>query len=376
MRKSAGLLLPERQIGLSAHDYQQAIAAKEVVLTRSLRNAEAETVPSRWVNRLVNLMGGLPDQAGPKALDEMKARGAAWLNLAAAIDQPAAPVPAARRPAPRPPVAVRPRELPVTAIKTLIRDPYAIYAKYTLRLRPLDPLRHAPDALARGSVLHAILERFVTERGPETLAEARARLLSVADAVLAEEAPWPAARTLWRARLERAADAFLLREAGSDGQPILIETKGGVTLPALDFRLTAKPDRIDAYPDGTLHILDYKTGTPPTAKEQLHFDKQLLLEAAMAERGAFDTIGERQVARISYIGLNTAAKVESTEITPELLARVWDDLHRLVGHYLSPGQGYASRRAVFKARFPGDYDHLARFGEWDMTDRPMPEDVG
>jgi double-strand break repair protein AddB len=376
MRKSAGLLLPERQIGLSAHDYQQAIAAKEVVLARSLRNAEAETVPSRWVNRLVNLMGGLPDQAGPKALDEMKARGAAWLNLAAAIDQPAAPVPAARRPAPRPPVAVRPRELPVTAIKTLIRDPYAIYAKYTLRLRPLDPLRHAPDALARGSVLHAILERFVTERGPETLAEARARLLSVADAVLAEEAPWPAARTLWRARLERAADAFLLREAGSDGQPILIETKGGVTLPALDFRLTAKPDRIDAYPDGTLHILDYKTGTPPTAKEQLHFDKQLLLEAAMAERGAFDTIGERQVARISYIGLNTAAKVESTEITPELLARVWDDLHRLVGHYLSPGQGYASRRAVFKARFPGDYDHLARFGEWDMTDRPMPEDVG
>jgi hypothetical protein len=51
-------------------------------------------------------------------------------------------------------------------------------------------------------------------------------------------------------------------------------------------------------------------------------------------------------------------------------------LHRLVGQYLSPGQGYASRRAVFKARFPGDYDHLARFGEWDMTDKPVPEDVG
>jgi RecB family exonuclease len=108
----------------------------------------------------------------------------------------------------------------------------------------------------------------------------------------------------------------------------------------------------------------------------MHFDKQLLLEAAMAERGAFDTIGERQVARISYIGLNAAAKVESTEITPDLLAQAWDDLHRLVGQYLSPGQGYASRRAVFKARFPGDYDHLARFGEWDMTDKPVPGDVG
>jgi len=376
MRKAAGLLLPERQIGLSAHDYQQAIAAKEVVLSRSVRNAEAETVPSRWINRLVNLMGGLPDRNGPEALAKMTARGGVWLALAAAVDRPAATVPAAPRPAPRPPLAVRPRELPVTAIKTLIRDPYAIYAKYILRLRPLDPLRHTPDALTRGSVLHAILERFVTERGPETLAEARVRLLRVADTVLAEQAPWPAARLLWRARLDRAADTFLAREAGSDGQPILIETKGGIALPALDFRLTAKPDRIDAYPDGSLHILDYKTGTPPTAKEQKHFDKQLLLEAAMAERGAFDTIGARQVARISYIGLNTAAKVESTEITPELLAQVWDDLHSLIGQYLSPLQGYASRRAVFKARFPGDYDHLARFGEWDMTDRPVPEDVG
>jgi double-strand break repair protein AddB len=376
MRKSAGLLLPERQIGLSAHDYQQAIAAKEVVLSRSIRTAEAETVPSRWINRLVNLMGGLPNRNGPQALAAMTARGAAWLALATAIDRPAASVPAALRPAPRPPAAARPRELPVTAIKTLIRDPYAIYARYILRLHPLDALRHAPDALTRGSVLHAILERFITRRGPETLAEARARLLTIADSVLAEQAPWPAARILWRARLDRAADAFLLREAGSDGQPILIETKGGIALPALDFRLTAKPDRIDAYADGTLHILDYKTGTPPTAKEQKLFDKQLLLEAAMAERGAFETIGARQVARISYIGVNAAAKVESTAITPELLAQVWDDLHRLVGKYLSPGQGFASRRAVFKARVPGDYDHLARFGEWDMTDSPSPGDVG
>jgi double-strand break repair protein AddB len=376
MRQSAGLLLPERQIGLSAHDYQQAIAAKEVVLSRSIRTAEAETVPSRWINRLVNLMGGLTDRNGPQALAAMKARGAAWLALASAIDRPAASVPAALRPAPRPPLAARPLELPVTAIKTLIRDPYAIYAKYILRLRPLDPLRHRPDALTRGSVVHAILERFITERGPETQAEARARLLAIADTVLAEQAPWPAARTLWRARLDRAADAFLLREAGSDGQPILIETRGGIALTALGFHLTARPDRIDAYPDGSLHILDYKTGTPPTAKEQKHFDKQLLLEAAMAERGAFGMIGARHVARISYIGLNAAAKVESTEITPELLARVWGDLHRLVGQYLSPGQGYAARRAVFKTRFPGDYDHLARFGEWDMTHSPSPEDVG
>ncbi|MCL4676705.1 MAG: hypothetical protein KJZ59_11995, partial [Pararhodobacter sp.] len=60
MRLAAGLLLPERQIGLSAHDFQQAIGGAEVVLAHATRNAEAETVPSRWLNRLTNLVAGLP----------------------------------------------------------------------------------------------------------------------------------------------------------------------------------------------------------------------------------------------------------------------------------------------------------------------------
>ena len=38
MRQSAGLLLPERQIGLSAHDFQQAVAVKKVWITRSIRS--------------------------------------------------------------------------------------------------------------------------------------------------------------------------------------------------------------------------------------------------------------------------------------------------------------------------------------------------
>ena len=43
--------------------------------------------------------------------------------------------------------------------------------------------------------------------------------------------------------------------------------------------------------------------------------------------------------------------------------------------YLDPARGYVSRRAVFQERFPGDYDHLARFGEWATSDTPCPEDV-
>ena len=44
LRHQAGLLLPERRIGLSAHDFQQAAAAREVWLTRAIRSDDAETV--------------------------------------------------------------------------------------------------------------------------------------------------------------------------------------------------------------------------------------------------------------------------------------------------------------------------------------------
>ena len=374
MRLKAGLLLPERRIGLSAHDYQQAIAAPEVIMSRALRNAEAETVPSRWLNRLMNLLGGLPEQGGKLALEAMRTRGAEWLAMAEVLEDPGETVPSAKRPAPRPPVAVRPDTLAVTGIKTLIRDPYAIYARYILRLKKLDPLRQTPDARLRGSLLHAILERFVKERPEETRDQARRRLLQIAEQVMEAEAPWPAARTLWRAKLERSADFFLAADA-QGGTPVVIETQGKVSLAPLGFTLTAKPDRIDALPDGRLHILDYKTGTPPSTAEQKHFDKQLLLEAMMAERGGFETLGPREVAKISYIGIGTAPKIVETEITEALLGQVWEELHKLITRYLSPEQGYTSRRAIFSERLEGDYDHLARYGEWQMSDWPTPEDV-
>ncbi|MBE3640328.1 double-strand break repair protein AddB, partial [Mangrovicoccus algicola] len=86
MRKAAGLLLPERRIGLAAHDFQQAAGAPQVVLARARRSAEADAVPSRWLNRLTNLLEGLPDQGGPAALAAMRERGDEICALAGALD--------------------------------------------------------------------------------------------------------------------------------------------------------------------------------------------------------------------------------------------------------------------------------------------------
>ena len=377
MRAEAGLLLPERQIGLAAHDFQQAICAPNVVLSRAVRDAEAPTIPARWLNRLMNLMRGLKDQRGPEALEAMQARGRHWLDLAALLERPEKRVPPAPRPAPRPPVADRPGQLSVTAIERLIRDPYAIYARHILRLKPLEPLGRAADARLRGTVLHMVLERFLASPLNPDPEAARAELLALTDRVLAENAPWPAARALWRARFARAAETFLRDEAARQGEATCIarERDGHVLLDS-GFKVTAQADRIDRRQDGSLILYDYKTGTPPSERSMEVFDKQLLLEACIAERGGFEGVAAAPVHHVAYIGLGNPPKTVSNWLENGLVERTGAELCRLISRYESPAQGYSARSRLQKRSETTDYDLLSRHGEWDETDAPQPLEVG
>ncbi|WP_347267051.1 double-strand break repair protein AddB [Paracoccus sp. (in: a-proteobacteria)] len=378
MRLAAGLTLPERRVGLSAHDFQQAVGAAEVVLTRARRDAEAETIPSRWLNRLVNLLAGLPGQQGPQALAMMRGRGQYWLDLAALQGRPRQTLPPAPRPAPIPPAPAL-RQLSVTEVRTLIRDPYAVYARRVLGLSALEPLRPLPDAAERGTVLHAIMDAFL--RGLPDLPEApeamKARLLAASDAALAE-LPWPSARLFWRARIAGIADRLLADEAArlATGRPVVIEDYAELSVPGQDFRLIARPDRLDLLTDGQVQVYDYKSGKPPTDAQIAHFDKQLPLEAAMVQHGAFRALGAAEVAGISYVQLGGEGRTEPRSFDPALAESTWQGFVRLIGRYLSGERGFVARLAMERTDQASDYDHLSRHGEWDATRPATPERIG
>ncbi|EBA14117.1 double-strand break repair protein AddB [Roseobacter sp. CCS2] len=372
MRAKAGLLLPERRIGLSAHDYQQAVAGHEVWITRAKRSADAETVPSRWVNRLTNLLKGLPDQNGPDALAAMCAKGDQWSAMAAVLSTPQARVPSAPRPSPCPPVAARPKKLSVTQIKTLIRDPFTIYARKTLHLSPLDPLVPTADAPLRGTIMHRILERFIRAgHGPND----RDALMQLASEEFTAHCPWPTIRAQWMARMERSADQFLADEA--DRQALAtdhkIEVYGEIVVAPSGVLLTCKADRIDLTKTGAALIYDYKTGAVPTKNQQLTFDKQLLLEAAMVELGAFESLGSMSVGGATFIGVNAAMKNVPAPLNDNPPDQVWGELETLFGNWHDPSRGYTARLALFLKTDQSDYDHLSRHGEWDTSDDPVPQ---
>ena len=365
MRRRVGLPAPERRIGLAAHDFAQAAAAPEVVLTRARRQEGAPTVPSRWLSRLDAVLG-----AAGLTLPEAAARDlAAWQE---ALDRPEAYRPATA-PTPTPPVAARPRRLSVTRIETWMRDPYAIYARYVLDLKPLDRLDADPGAAERGIAVHAALDRFVREY-PEALPpEPLPRLLAIGEEAFAEWLTRPGIRAFWWPRFERIADWFLAQERARRGyaRPLASEVEGRLTLPgpAGEFELTALADRIDRLADGRLAIVDYKTGAPPSEAEvKRGWSPQLPLEAAIARAGGFAGIEAAAVGELAHwrlgggrvAGEARSFRADPGELADEALVR----LAELVRRFDDPATAYLARpRPTLAPRF-GDYEHLARIREW------------
>src|ERR1700730_9675923 len=287
MRAALGLTPPERKLGQTAHDFAQAMGKGKVILSRARKREGAPVVASRFLQRMAAL--------GDEKWKACRERGDFYLRLARAIDRPS-PVPELdKKPLPILRVELRPKRLSVTQIETLRRAPYALYAEKILRLKELDPFGGALGAAEFGSAIHATLERFVDGHPVGPLPpDAREKLRALLREELAaqlQDADFVALR--WP-RLEKTIDFYLGFEAGRRDKikAIKTECEGKLDIPLDDgsiFTLTARADRIALNSDGTVMLVDYKTGTPPGMNEILvGFAPQLTLEAAMAVRGAFN----------------------------------------------------------------------------------------
>jgi ATP-dependent helicase/nuclease subunit B len=136
MRDAVGLSPPEQIIGEAARDFAQGLGVADAVVTRARKRGGQPAVPSRLLQRI----GAF---CGEGARDRMTARGDRFLRLARALDE-RPPAPPLERPAPRPDPAFFPRTLGLAEIETLLRDPYAVFARHVLTLEPLEPVGSKP----------------------------------------------------------------------------------------------------------------------------------------------------------------------------------------------------------------------------------------
>ncbi|PWL19526.1 double-strand break repair protein AddB [Falsochrobactrum shanghaiense] len=372
MKAMIALDPPERRTGLAAHDFQMALGMDHVVLTRSQRTDNAPTVPSRWLQRFETVLGA--DVTG-----DMRARGNRFIHWAREIDR-APDVPFVRRPQPAPPVEARPKHFSVTEIETLRRDPYAIFAKKILRLRPLEPLIRDPAAAERGTLFHDILGHFTQEAIDPMSPEAARQLAEIGGLFFAQMDLPTEIEAVWWPRFTGLIPQFLEweRARAYNVQTRFAEIASDKReVENLGITLSGRADRIDLMRDGSAEVIDYKTGSTPSPRQaHVLLSPQLALEAALLVRGAFRELGPVRASDLTYVRLRAGGEVKpesilrvgrppSEKTAPALGEEAWQRLAQLLAEYQKPDKGYLSRALPFRETdLTGDYDHLARVLEW------------
>lgn len=372
-RDELGLPSPERRIGQTAHDFVSALGASDVIISRALKRGGQPTVPSRFLQRLRAL-------SGDEYFDSLRKRGAHWIDLARRIDE-SSPAQSLKQPRPIPPKSLLPDRLSITEIETLRRDPYSIYAKHVLKLDPLDPVGRVIGPSELGTLTHDAIGNFAKD-WPDTLPDdALERLLEKGREAFGTFEHRADFKSFWWPRFKRIATWLIAWEKKRRSRlqaPLAAETYGrfDITLPSGGtVLLTGQADRIETLNDGTLAIIDFKTGKPPSLKQvQAGISPQLTIEAALALERAFPDVAALPASALLYVKLGGKDDGKEHRITPkdktmsiaDLVTFHHHELVALLDAHWNHARPFASRPLVEFASLYAKYDHLARVKEWSV----------
>ncbi len=348
MMEALGLHLPETAASRTAHDMLMLSHAKRLVLSRPRHVGGNPAEPSRYITRLTLYL---------KSKDEGFYASLQNTRIPALLKQlDAAALNSVAQPAPTPPTAVRPRRFTVSEIETLLRDPYAIYAKHILKLKPLEVLQRAPDAALFGKVMHKVLERFST-MVPDT-EQFRAVGVEVMRTMLHQTATI----ALWQPRMDALMEELVALERARrvDITSLKAETSLAKTFAIgdLQIELRTRIDRLEEHRDGGQVLTDYKTGAVLEASRVKSGKAPQLPLMAMIVEG----VSGKPVTELEYWNVSGRAGLEpsTTPYTPELRAKAEAGFKQLMEVFLQVDTPYIATRDDEW----NDYAHLERTAEW------------
>lgn len=371
MIRQLKLRAPEESIGQSAHQFVQLASNPNVLLSRAVRSGDAPTVSSPFLTRLMMVLKGAGLETAIESRDQLR-------DIHVAMHTPAEVTPI-DPPAPTPPVSARPKKLPVTAVEALMRDPYTVYAKYVLKIRPRDPLDASPSVSEKGIFTHDALDEFVKKYPDKMPENAVEELLKIGEETFKERMNNPTVQSFWWPRFERIAKWFvkfeterreLTRTVGTEVQGKLEIDLGNGEV----FTLTAIADRVDRDADDKLAIIDYKTGSVPLQKAvAMGFSPQLTLEALIAFTGGFEGIDANDVGQMQYWKLSGGRPAaEVTDVkgdVKQLVGEAREGIEALMKAFNDSKTPYLSTpRPEWAPRYQ-NYEHLSRSGEWGTVSK-------
>ncbi len=372
MKQGFGMSLPERAIGVMAGDFAQLMNGNEVYLTRAERMDGAPAQKSRWWLRLETVLAANFGNDKEKIATIQDTKFCTWAKYM----ERAAKLKPIKAPDPCPPVEMRPREISASNVETYMTDPYSIFAKYILGLRPLEEIDRQPDSRDYGNLVHAVLEEFNRryENGAYP-ADAKQILLQLGQAEFAARGVGTDLKMFWWPRFEKTVEWLVQTENiyRPRLEKVFSEVYGERQYqgPAGPWKITARADRLEQWTDKSLSVVDYKTGNLPknVAKMvRLGYKPQLPIEGLIAQSGGFAGVEAMPIKYLRYWQMDGQETVLNEAESLEAMQRVEQNIQELIAAYDNPKYPYWTKPNPKTAPAKTDYDHLSRYSEWAVKE--------
>ncbi len=355
--QALGLPLVEEYFSLMAHDVMMLASCGEVFLTYPLRDGGSPTKRSRIIEKLVALLAvhGVNEEAitAPDYARWASARYAATFSPEAKLT-------------PTPPAEARPKQIAVTAIDKLFTDPFSIYARYVLRLKPLKAMDAEPESSDFGQITHRAIEHLTRHWNETGTAANETQLAQIANQALHALAARPNIDLFWRTRLMNGLRFVNREEASRRKKPMQVEVEKNIlaTIPTPHggMALEGRIDRIEPGAEGTV-IVDYKTGEIPSEKSMIDGRKLQMPAYAMAlevEGKPVSTLEYWQLPKLGEEG-----KILSLDIS-ELSSDIREKLPAALAEIQAPETPFLACPipGARDERYGNDYDGISRYEEW------------
>ncbi|MDE9367437.1 PD-(D/E)XK nuclease family protein [Luteipulveratus sp. YIM 133132] len=241
------------------------------------------------------------------------------------------------------------------------------------RFRVVDRLPEAPSAAAaRGTLVHAVLERLFDAPATERTVDAARALIEPQWAALVEAEPAlaelvgddAAAHAAWLTEAARLVERWFLLEDPTRLEPAERELYVEVDLDGLLLR--GYVDRLDVAPTGEIRVVDYKTGRAPSEL----FEAKALFQMKFYALVLWRTRGVvPRMLQLVYLGNSELVRYAPEEAdllaTERKIKALWAAIERAA--QTGDWRPRASRLCDW-------CDHRALCPEWGGTPPPLPED--
>ena len=111
-------------------------------------------------------------------------------------------------------------------------------------------------------------------------------------------------------------------------------TRAELPVPGVDFRLTAKPDRLDLLADGRVQVYATTSPASPDRQADRAFRLAIAAEAAMVEQGAPRNAGPRRCGRHQLYSTAAMAGPGARDFGPDSCRKPGRALPNWIGLYL------------------------------------------